>query len=151
MQHHPPNLAAYQARQVYGEHYFSVDASQPVKAVVERMRDQACPIAVIVRDEKVVGIVDGGSVLQNVVARPEQWAAEVATIAAPAVTVSADAPAESLRQHTSAVVVINSDGKPVKVVSRATWMKFLNTHINTSIFMASPHHEAVERPTALSK
>ncbi len=45
--------------------------------------------------------------------------------------------------------VTNDAGVAVKVITRASWLKFLNFSINTSIFQPSPHLEAALRHAAI--
>ena len=145
MQHNPPDLSSFHLGQVYGEHFFVTGADQTVRVVVERMRDEGCPIAVITEDSKILGVIEGSTVAQRVVGQPAQWTQPASSLVQAVPVLDVKATVEEVRRHlsdqaNSIVVVGNSE--PVKVITRASWLRFLNFAINTAIFQASPHIEA---------
>jgi len=137
------SLATFGVAKVNGEHFFIADSEQTIRAVVERMRDDACPIAVLLENEKILGVIDGGAVISQVAGQPGRWSEPARTIAASVPVVVLASCVETLRRHlrkpARTVVVINGSGLPIKVITQASWLRFLNSAVNTAIFQAYPH------------
>ena len=151
MQHSPANLASFRAAQVYGEHFFITGAQETVRAVLERMRDEACPIAVLTESDAIVGVIEGQTVLANVLGQPAKWTEPAVSVSVHAPILSAVSSAVGLSKllaDHAVVIAVDSENKPIKVVTRASWMRFLNVSLNTAVFQPSPHLEPATQPVA---
>ena len=141
--HKKSSLATVAVADVCGEHFFVVDCAHRLRAVAERMRDEVCPVAVLTENGKISGVVDGSVIISHVVAQPANWNAAAGTIAAAVPVVGPDSNREMVREHLQkqavAVVVMNGSGLPIKVITHVSWLRFLNSTVNTAVFKASPH------------
>ena len=147
--HHPnPNLLDH----FRGQHFLLLATSQTVKVGLERMLDEGCPVALVVENDKVLGVVDASVVSATIVGQPASWAQTIGSVAqkAPLLPVSASASQleSALKNAPGILVLIDAQEKPVKVITRTDWLRYLNVTRNTAVFNPLP---LSDKPNVKSK
>ena len=132
---------------VRGEHFLEVAPQTTTRACLERMRDEGCPVAVVLEDGKISGVVDAAAIQALVLGQPASWDQPISSVArATLVLAAGSAPAAiEASLHQGLVVVTDGQGKPAKVISRAGWLSYLNITRNTAVFNPLPSSEGASR------
>ena len=139
-------LRRIKASQLPSEHFFAVSADTPTKSVLERMRDEACPVAVLTDNHEVVGSISA-AVAAEIVGQPARWTEAASQVMTKVPVVAPDATAVEVQKalRDNPMVVVQG---PVAVISRGTWLRFLNNNFNTMIFNRGPEQQRSTRAGA---
>ncbi len=131
--------------------YTTVESGTLVREVMEQMRERQTGCALVLRDDRLVGIFTERDVLTRVIDRPETWEAPVERVMTPGpATVEPSAPvAAGLRfmnqGHFRNVPVVEADGSVKGNLTHYAILKFFSDRFQSEIYNLPPDPDQVPK------